>query len=209
MGTPARGWAGCQNGRVPNEPAGQDGPEIRTLASSILYTDPWIRLRKDDIERSDGSRGTYAVIERDDFALIVPAEAGGFHLVEEYRYPTRRRSWSFPQGAFPHGETGTPEELARMELAQETGFRADRVTRLGRLTAAHGMSPQRCDYFLATELTPGPPDPEPEEMGIRSAWFPRDEFEEMARDGRITDDSTLAAYALLLLAERRGEVVLG
>lgn len=199
-----RAATGCQNDQVPNEPAGHDGPEIRTLASSVLYADPWIRLRKDDIERADGSRGTYAVIERDDFALIVPAEAGGFHLVEEYRYPVARRSWSFPQGGFPHGETGTPEELARMELAQETGLRPAHLVHLGKLTSAHGMSPQRCDYFLAVGLTPGQPDPEPEEMGIRCSWFPRDEFEEMVRDGRITDDSTLAAYALLLLAERRG-----
>lgn len=188
------------------KPDGQADPEIRTLASSVVYTDPWIRLRRDDIERRDGSRGTYAVIERDDFALIVPAENNGFHLVEEYRYPVGRRSWSFPQGGFPQGETGTPEELARMELAQETGLRAAQMRCLGTLTAAHGMSPQRCDYFLATSLTQGPPEPEPEELGIRAAWFSRAEFEEMTRDGRIIDDSTLAAYALLLLAERRGDL---
>jgi 8-oxo-dGTP pyrophosphatase MutT (NUDIX family) len=191
---------------VHTKPAAQAEPEIRTLGSSVVYTDPWIRLRKDEIERRDGSRGTYAVIERDDFALIIPAENGGFHLVEEYRYPVGRRSWSFPQGGFPPGQTGAPEELARMELAQETGLRADRLHSLGQLTAAHGMSSQRGDYFLATGLTQGPPDPEPEELGIRAAWFPRAEFEAMTRDGRIIDDSTLAAYALLLLAERRDEL---
>jgi 8-oxo-dGTP pyrophosphatase MutT (NUDIX family) len=181
-------------------------PEIRTITSNVVYTDNWIRLRKDDIERSDGSRGTYAVVERSDFALVVPAENDGFHLVEEYRYPIGKRSWSFPQGSFPHGETGTPEELARIELAQETGLRTGRLTHLGTLTAAHGMSSQYCDYFLATDLVAGPPDPEPEEMGIRHGWVTRDEFEKMVRDAKITDDSTLAAYALLLLAERRGEL---
>ena len=123
-------------------------------------------------------------------------------MVEEYRYPVARRSWSFPQGGFPHGETGTPEELARMELVQETGLRAARFTHLGTLTAAHGMTSQYCDYFLATELTPGPPDREPEEMGMRADWFSRDQFEQMTREGLITDDSTVAAYALLLLRER-------
>jgi 8-oxo-dGTP pyrophosphatase MutT (NUDIX family) len=191
---------------VHTESAGQSEPEIRTLRSSVLYTDPWIRLRKDDIERRDGARGTYAVVERDDSVLIIPAENGGFHLVEEYRYPVGQRSWSFPQGGFPQGETGTSEELARLELAQETGLRAGTLTRLGTLTAAHGLTTQRCDYFLATVLMPGPPDPEPEELGIEQAWFARDEFEEMTRDGRIADDSTLAAYALLLIAERRGEL---
>ena len=181
-------------------------PEIRTIASSVVYTDNWIRVRKDDIERGNGSRGTYTVVERRDFALIIPAERGGFHLVEEYRYPVGRRSWSFPQGSFPHGETGTPEELARLELAQETGLRAGNLTRLGSLTAGHGMTPQYGLYFLATGLTPGPADPEPEEYGMRHEWIPREQFENMVRDRRIVDDSTLAAYALLLLAERRGEV---
>ncbi len=210
LGTPTdkTGEVAGHNDPVHTDLAGPAEPEIRTIASSVVYTDNWIRLRRDDIERRDGSRGTYAVVERGDFALVVPAENGGFHLVEEYRYPLRRRSWSFPQGGFPHGESGAPEELARMELAQETGLRAGQLTRLGSLTAAHGMSPQCCDYFLATGLVPGPPDPEPEELGIRQAWVPRQEFEKMVLDGRITDDSTLAAYALLQLAERRGDIIL-
>ena len=180
--------------------------EIRTLSSSVIYRDNWMRLRKDEIERADGSRGTYAVVERDTFAVIIPAERGGFYLVEEYRYPLGRRAWSFPQGAFPEGETGTPEELARAELAQETGLRARRLVRLGALSASHGSSSQYGQHWLATELTQGTPDLEPEELGLVHEWVPRTEFENMARDGRIVDDSTLAAYALLLIAERRGEL---
>jgi hypothetical protein len=34
----------------------------------------------------------------------------------------------------------------------------------------------------------------------------REEFEAMIRDGRIVDDTTIAAYALLLMAERQGEI---
>jgi 8-oxo-dGTP pyrophosphatase MutT (NUDIX family) len=181
-------------------------PEVRTLTSSVVYTDNWITLRRDEIERYDGSRGTYAVVEKRDFALIIPAENGGFHLVEEYRYPLGRRGWSFPQGGFPHDESGTPEELARMELAQETGLRAARMRYLGRASAGHGTTNQYSEFFLATELTPGPTDLEPEELGLTCEWVPRAQFEEMVRDGRIVDDSTLAAYTVLLLAERHGGV---
>jgi hypothetical protein len=35
------------------------------------------------------------------------------------------------------------------------------------------------------------------------AWFPRARFEEMISEGLITDDDTVAAYALLLMHERR------
>ncbi len=37
---------------------------------------------------------------------------------------------------------------------------------------------------------------------MRQAWLPRARFEEMIGEGIITDDSTVAAYALLLLSER-------
>jgi 8-oxo-dGTP pyrophosphatase MutT (NUDIX family) len=198
---------------APAEPPVPDGlgspePDVRTLGSSVVYADPWILLRKNEIERGDGARGTYAVVERQDFALVIPAENGGFHLVEEYRYPIKRRSWSFPQGGFPHGETGTMDELAALELAQETGLRAGKLTRLGTLSTAHGMTSQWAHYFLATDLASGPPDREPEEQDMRQAWVPRAEFEEMVRDGRVVDNSTLAAYALLLVAERRGDIEL-
>ena len=180
-----------------------DGADVRTLASSVVYEDSWMRLRKDEIERRDGSRGTYAFVEKNDFALVIPAEGDGFHLVEEYRYPIGRRSWSFPQGGFPAGSTGTPQELARLELVQETGFRARNLTELGFLHCAHGITSQGGHFYLATGLEPGEPDREHEEQDMRQAWVPRGRFEEMITAGEITDDSTLAGYALLLMYERR------
>jgi 8-oxo-dGDP phosphatase len=181
-------------------------PEIQTLSSSVVYSDNWTRLRRDEIERADGSKGTYAVVERDNFALVIPAENGGFYLVEEYRHPLGRRGWSFPQGSFPKGHSGTSEELARAELAQETGLRAGQLRRLGTLAVAHGMSDQYGEHWLATELTQGETDLEPEELGLRHEWVARAELEAMIGDGRIVDTSTVAAYALLLMAERRGEI---
>ena len=183
-------------------PAQDDDADIRMLASGVVYEDDWIRLRRDQIERRDGSRGTYAFVQKRDFALVIPAEDDGFHLVEEYRYPIGRRTWSFPQGGWPHGETGEPEELARLELAQETGLRAREFVRLGNLHVAHGITDQAGHYFLATGLEPGTPERESEEQDMRQAWMPRARFEEMIGAGLITDDSTVAAYALLLLRER-------
>ena len=183
-------------------PAQDDDADIRMLASGVVYEDNWIRLRRDQIERRDGSRGTYAFVQKRDFALVIPAEDDGFHLVEEYRYPIGRRTWSFPQGGWPHGETGEPGELARLELAQETGLRARELVRLGRLHVAHGITDQSGHYFLATGLEPGTPERESEEQDMRQAWLPRARFEEMIAEGLITDDSTVAAYALLLMHER-------
>ena len=100
------------------------------------------------------------------------------------------------------GRRASPEELARLELAQETGLRARVLVKLGYLHSAHGISSQGGHYFLATGLEPGPPEREAEEQDMRQAWVPRARFEEMISEGAITDDSTVAAYALLLLSER-------
>jgi 8-oxo-dGDP phosphatase len=184
-------------------PAAPDGADVRMLATGIVYEDSWMRLRRDEIERRDGSRGTYAFVEKRDFALVIPAENDGFHLVEEYRYPIRRRTWSFPQGGFPPGQAGSPEDLALLELIQETGLRASTLVKLGFLHCAHGLTSQGAHFFVATGLEPGPPEREREEQDMRQAWVSRARFEEMISDGVITDDSTLAAYALLLISERR------
>jgi 8-oxo-dGTP pyrophosphatase MutT (NUDIX family) len=138
-----------------------------------------------------------------DFALVIPEERDGFHLVEQYRYPTRRRSWEFPQGTFRHPRPlDDPRDLAMAELEEETGLRAGRIRALGRLDIAPGLTSQGGHVFLATELVAGPPRREPEEQDMRQRWVPRADFEGMVRAGEITDGPTIAAYALLLLHER-------
>lgn len=175
---------------------------IRTVSSRIVYENPWMTLREDEIELADGSRGIYAVVDKPDFALVMPYENDGFQLVEEYRYPLGGRYWQFPQGTFPPGRSGTPEELAAAELGEETGFTAARLARLGYLNCAHGVTGQGFHVFLATDLTPGEPNREPTEQDMRQQWFPRADVERMIAGGTITDGLTLAAYLLLTLRER-------
>ncbi|WP_019634379.1 NUDIX domain-containing protein [Actinomadura atramentaria] len=176
-----------------------DGGVIRRLGSSVVYENAWMTVTEDRIERPDGSQGVYGVVHKPDFAVVVPAENGGFHMVEEFRYPIGRRTWSFPQGTMPGKEKAEPAELARLELAQETGLRAGTLRHLGFLHCAHGTSGQGFDAFLATDLVQGEHDREAEEQDMRQAWFSRDAFAAMVEDGLVTDDSTIAAYALLLM----------
>ncbi|MUN35831.1 NUDIX domain-containing protein [Actinomadura litoris] len=180
---------------------GGDEHAVRRVATRVVYENPWMVVREDEVERPDGSRGIYGVVDKPDFVLVIPMENGGFHLVEEYRYPIRRRTWNFPQGTFPGRREGDPEELARLELRQETGLRAASLTHLGYLNCSHGTSGQGFNVFVAADLRAGETDREPEEQDMRQRWFSRAEVRAMIRDGRITDDSSVAAYALLILHE--------
>jgi len=171
--------------------------DVRQLSSRLVYSNQWLSLREDQVSRADGSQGVYSVVDAADFALVMPFENDGFHLVEQYRYPVGARSWEFPSGSFPAGVTGTVTELAATELREETGFTAGRLTRVGYLNPANAMSGLGCHVYLATDLTSGELRREVTEQDMRQEWFPRGEVERMLRDGVITDGPTIAAYLLL------------
>ncbi|HEY3527878.1 MAG TPA: NUDIX hydrolase [Nocardioides sp.] len=173
---------------------------IQTLTSAVVYENEWLSVREDQIRYADGSRGLYSVVDRDDFALVIPADDDGFHLVEQYRYPTRVRSWEFPSGSFPAGRSGTPEDMAAAELKEETGFTAGDLKRLGYLHVANGTTGQGVHVFLANDLEPGEPDREPGEQDMEQRWFSRHDVEAMIRDGVITDGPSVAAYLLMTLS---------
>ena len=173
---------------------------MRTTGSREVYRNPWIRVREDTVERADGSSGVYGVVEKPDFALVLPYARDGFWLVEQFRHPVGRRAWEFPQGTWTAGSDGSAEELARAELAEETGLRAGSLRHLGHLDLAPGLSTQEFDVWLATDLTQGPTAREASEADMRSAFVSEAELRAMVRDGRFTDGPSLAAYSLLLLS---------
>ena len=170
---------------------------IRTLSSRPVYENPWVRVREDAIEREDGSRGVYAVVEKNEGSLIVPWDGERVTLVGQVKYPVGRFLWEFPQGATDHDDAATPEETARAELVEETGLRAGRLEHLGRLFYSYGLSSQGFDLWLATELEQGEAEPEATEVGIQTRAVTRDEFEAMVRGGDIADAASLAAWELL------------
>ncbi len=175
---------------------------MEARGSREIYANPWMRLREDSIVRPDGSTGIYGVVDKPDYALVIPLDGDRLHLVEQFRYPLGLRRWEFPQGTAPNRVDTDPLELARRELREETGLRAEVMRRIGLLDVAPGMSSQRGQVFLATGLTAGPPERELEEQDMRSAWFSRAKVESMMTNGEITDAQSIAAYALLLLHER-------
>ncbi|RDI48180.1 NUDIX domain-containing protein [Nocardia mexicana] len=175
---------------------------METLGSQTVYSNRWMEVHEDTIRRSDGSTGIYGFVDRPDFVLVVPLDGDRFHLVEQFRYPLGQRCWEFPAGTLPDRAVGDPVDLAHRELREETGLRAGRLTYLGPVDAAPATLRQRGRVYLATELTPGEPEREPEEQDMRSDWFDRAALEQMIRTGEITDSGTLAAYSLLLLHER-------
>ena len=172
---------------------------IKTISSREVYRNPWTSVREDVIERSNGKRGIYGVIEKDPASIIIPLEVtdeGEFvYLIEQFRYTVQGTYLEFPQGGWETPDV-VPEELARGELREETGLSADKMTKLADLWIAYGVMRQLHHVFLAEELTLGASDPDAEEHDLQLHRVTVNVFEEMLLDGRVMDSSTAAAWGL-------------
>jgi ADP-ribose pyrophosphatase len=168
-----------------------------TLSSRIAYENRWTRLREDRIRRADGSDGLYGVVERADFAVIVPWQDGRLTLVEQYRYPVSARVWEFPMGMWEHAPGTDPVVLAAAELREETGLLAGTMIQAGEIFQGPGYCNQRGHIFLATGLTQSDPDRETSEQDMICRSFALAEFETMIRDGTLREAMTISAFGLL------------
>ena len=142
------------------------------------------------------------MVDKPPFALVVPWDGEQLHLVGQWRHTVQRFCWEFPQGSLHDRPDAPMEEVARIELAEETGLRAASLERLGEFYAAYGYSSQSFTVFLATGLTQGEASPEPEEVGLVTRAVSPAEFEEMMRSGEIPDAHSAAAYGLLRARRR-------
>jgi len=169
------------------------------LTTTTVYRNNWMTVREDTFIRPDGSVGTYGVVDKDDFSIVIAEADGAFHIVEQFRYPIGRRAWEFPMGTWPPGNSGSPIELARQELVEETGISAGDWRFLGHFNEAPGFCSQGFDVFHATDLTPGEHNREASEADMVHAVVDEAEFRAMILDGRIVDAATITAYTLLRL----------
>ena len=168
---------------------------IRTLSSREVYRNHWLRLREDEIERSNGAKGIYSVVDKDDCAVILPIEGDTIYLIEQYRYTIQQRAMELPQGGWESPDVD-PEELARGELREETGLVASSMIQLGTIWVAYGFAKQKQYVYLATGLSHAGTDPDPEEHDLVLKPVTIAAFEQMLLDGTIRDGCTLAAWGL-------------
>lgn len=140
---------------------------------------------------SSGQTDSRAVVRHPGAAVLLPLlDDGRVVLIRNYRPSVDKKLVELPAGTLDPGER--PEETARRELAEETGYRARSIELLTSFYASPGILDERMHVFVATGLEPGPTqlDHGEEIELLPVAW---DEALTMARDGRIEDAKTLAA----------------
>ncbi|MGE3820706.1 MAG: NUDIX hydrolase, partial [Isosphaeraceae bacterium] len=141
--------------------------------------------------------GTYAdrevVVHRGAVALVPMVGPDRVCLIKNDRYSVGETLIEVPAGTIDPG--GTPEETAARELAEETGYRASRITRITDWWVSPGVLTEKMTLYLCEDLTEGPADHQPDER-LENLVVPWDEALAMVHDGRIRDAKTIVALTL-------------
>jgi ADP-ribose pyrophosphatase len=150
------------------------------------------RLLRLEVERWTDPDREREVVRHPGAVAVLPLTAtGDVVLVRQLREAVRDRLLEIPAG-IRDVEGEAPEETARRELREETGYRATEVEALGRVHTSPGFADEVIDLFLA-RVEPGG---EPEEAGLQVVTLPLGEAVEAVRAGRITDAKTAVAVLL-------------
>jgi ADP-ribose pyrophosphatase len=111
-------------------------------------------------------------------------------LVRNQRPAVGEELWEIPAGTLEPGET--TEQAALRELAEETGYRAGNLVKLGEFFPSPGLLTERTHVYAASELVPGEQALEADET-ITPHVVPWSQAMAWVHDGTIRDAKTLIA----------------
>ena len=139
---------------------------MRDLSEQPLFTETIfegesLTLKKDTVRLPDGKRAAREYVVRPHGVIILPLfDDDRVLLTWQYRYPIGKHLLEVPAGKCDSGEP--PEAAARRELAEETGYAADRWRALTTVHLAAAYATEAATLFLAQGLRAVP---RPKEAG--------------------------------------------
>jgi ADP-ribose pyrophosphatase len=158
--------------------------------SETLFQSQRFRVVRATQTTPDGLQRSREVIRHPGAVAILPLlDDGRICLIYNYRVSVGQTLIEIPAGTLEPGED--PDETARRELIEETGYRPAAMQRLTAFYASPGILDERMYLYVATGIEPGATDLQPDE-DIRPLLVPFEEALEMVRDGRIQDAKSLA-----------------
>jgi len=176
-----------------------DSEELRWRAQIVgtLTENPYFAVREQLVVRPDGAELTYYTIDFPGPAVGIVARRGDeFLLIRQYRFIVDEWVWAIASGGVSPGEQ--PEDAARRELEEETGYRATSLVPILDYYPSYGSGNQQYKLYLAV-------DPQPTGGAFDAAevhdvrWFTKAELVEMIRANGVVDGLSLTPLLLVLL----------
>jgi 8-oxo-dGTP pyrophosphatase MutT (NUDIX family) len=177
-----------------------------TKSSKVVYENPWLLVREDQVIHPNGQDGMYGVVEsKSDAVFVVPIDSdGNVSIIQQEHYTTRELAWQCVAGR-TDGER--PEVAAKRELLEESGLEAGEITVLSAAHTASGMTTFRTTICLARQLTPNRNFIDEGEGIVKINAFPIHTIKEMIVKGEIANTESIAALLLAFTYLEKEEVV--
>lgn len=173
----------------------------RKIESRRIYQGRVVSLRVDTVRlEPKGTEAIREVVEHAPGVTIVPVDAQGMViLVRQFRTPAQQTLLECPAGTMEEGET--PEQAVHRELLEETGYRAQRLVRLGGFWMSPGFCTEFMHAYLALGLEPGPAQQEADE-DIQLERVPSSRIPDLVRSGQVQDAKSIAALLMAYYLQR-------
>ena len=166
----------------------------RTLSSTTPWTGRRIRVRVDEVERSDGHRTTREIVEHPGRSPSSPGTASGWRWCASGATP--------PGGCCSRSRPGRSSRASRRarrrarELAEEVGLAAATWVEGPRFYTAPGFCTELMHLYLATDLSEATADADEDEQ-LEPSWLTLADALAAIDDGRIIDAKTIVGIGWL------------
>jgi 8-oxo-dGTP pyrophosphatase MutT (NUDIX family) len=159
------------------------------IESRRVFDGRLIKVRVDTVRMPDGSEHVREVVEHPGaVAVVAVLPTDEIVLVEQYRHAVGRRTLELPAGTRESSEE--PLQTAIRELREETGYIATSMQELVRFYVSPGWADEELVVYLATDITPGPDQPEHDEDLLVVTVHPKSVTQRI-RTGEIVDSKTI------------------
>ena len=124
----------------------------KILKQEMVYENPFIRFRVDEVVGPDGKPRNINVTNTGNSNIIIPiSKEGLFYIIKQWRHPRNYYSWEFPGGR--SDGTETPIETGMRELKEESRLVSKSWKLLGSLDLLSGLSENTYDILLAEDVS--------------------------------------------------------
>jgi len=168
------------------------------IDSRRVFEGKMINVRVDRVRLPDGKESTREVVDHPGAVVIVPVLGEKILFVEQYRYPIEQVLLELPAGKLDPGES--PEECAKRELEEETGYKAKKLSYLGKIFTTPGFTTEVIHIFAAEDLEKTTQNTDPDEF-IEVKELHIEEVLSLLRNAEIEDSKTICALTRFFFAK--------